>query len=384
MLKPFVLAFLATMAGTFSTAAAKPDLRLCTGSKNGAYYAFAKDLAKALKDSVNIIPVESQGSLDNLIGLDIEPQHLSPKIQRKLRHRKATVDLIDGLDAKERRCDAAIAQSDIYALYLFERPGADTVMEFATEVMPEYFHLICSRDALTYKTQSIDNIYGLNTVRHRLSVGSSGSGTALTWTMFGRYNNKYTAFKGPVEIQADEIDEEFRPRYETVTEYIPSTPITDYSLSDALQDIAEGNTTIHCAAGVSAIGAPSIANAQSDYGNKLKLIEVNDARIFKAKNGNGMPIYQKATIQQSDYPEFLDRDITTVRIDAVLIFNSKWKKEHSDQFKDTRRAAKKWRQQHYPEMSGEPDEAPQALQILPDEPGAPMDVEAKPEAEKTL
>ncbi len=347
-------------------AMAKPDLRLCTGAEGGSYWGFAQDLKKMVKGSLNVKIIPTNGSWDNLTRLEASPQ----------------------------QCDAIIVQSDIYFKYVTNRPDAFRHIKDhqnpdqldLVEVMPEYVHLFCNRESITItqgtgkakRSTEVEDFYGLSPVRHRISVGKYNSGTFHSWETFGKYSPKFAAFL-PMNADFETIRaNRFAADHQKEDDYQARNLSMIEGIHAIMADQGKKRITpIHCVAAISGLGSESILQMQQVYGHRLKLLEINDSRIFNAKPAANLTIYQRGIIPQSTYPEFLDHDITTIVLSAILLTHRDWKRENSDEYKDMRRAVRAWHNKKYPAHGGDAARASASGRMQDDAAeSAPRDVQS--------
>jgi len=134
---------------------AVPDLRMCTGGETGKYYQTAKELKAQLNGVVNVVPVVTNGSMDNLNQLS------------------------------SGSCDAAIIQSDAYGFHVTKNPAAKLDFKRTAVLYPEYVHLVCNAEA---------GIKAVGDVRKdgiTVLVGPNGSGTQVTWETWAAQDPNY-------------------------------------------------------------------------------------------------------------------------------------------------------------------------------------------------
>ena len=158
-----IIAGLAMSLAMGATAAAaqtgKPAFRVCTGSEAGNYYK-AGHILKSKTGSVDVQPVITQGSLDNLD------------------------KLIKG------ECEGAFVQSDALIVYSSRNAQAISTLERAGVLYQEHVHLLCNRGS------NFDRIVDLSN-KNTIAVGPDGSGARTTWDAFVLADKKRY---GPVNI----------------------------------------------------------------------------------------------------------------------------------------------------------------------------------------
>lgn len=263
LLIPLLLSALAPVA---VAAAPRPLLRICTGAKGGGYHHVGVGLAKALADTVEVEVIQTHGSWENLEAIDQEP----------------------------RRCDAVIAQEDAYALYQFEKPESRLTMDRMVTLYAEAVHLICNR------TVQADDVAGLHPQRHRILVNQYGSGTYITWRLFGRLDPSFARYKA-----------------------------SELPLEEGLLKVVDG-VEAQCMVMVSQPGQGTARLADRGFGDKLKLLTI-DAEALHAKVGRDRrPVYRTQPVDPQTYPRLLDKPRATQVVDAVFFASPQWKARHPD------------------------------------------------------
>ena len=246
----------------------KPRLRLCTGTRGNNYFKAGEAIQKTLGDVIDVEVVETKGSWENLQSIDRTP----------------------------RRCDAAIAQDDAFALYQFEKPNSALAIERVVSLYPEYIHLICNRKA------DVDDIFDLNPKKHRIIINEFGSGTYITWTLFGKMNPRHA------EIAADGL-----------------------SIEEGLLKIVDG-VKAQCMMFVSGVTGRSMKMANDQFGKQLMLAEISDKKLRKRVGRDKRRVYHQSTLDEDVYAKLLDDDLDTVAVDAVFFISPEWKARYEREY----------------------------------------------------
>lgn len=263
-----VVLLLALGWGVADAAAAEPpSLTLCTGTRGNNYHQAGVTLAKRLEGRVQVEVVETQGSWENLEAIDVTP----------------------------RRCDAIIAQDDAWTLYQFEKPDSTLTMDRLATLYPEYVHLLCNREQVPG-----DQVFGLDPAKHRVLINEYGSGTYITWKLFGRLN--------PIHARL---------------------PASEVGLEEGLARVAAG-TEAQCMVFVSGIGAGSLRAAEERFGDRLKLVSIMDKRLLKRVGRERREVYREARVPAGSYPRLMAGTVETLTVDAVFFASPEWKARHPE------------------------------------------------------
>ncbi len=254
---------LATPAGA---APDRPLLRVCTGATGGAYHQVGERLAEALAATVEVEVIQTHGSWENLEAIDQEP----------------------------RRCDAVIAQEDAYALYQFEKPESRLTMDRMTTLYGEAVHLICNRDV------QADDVAGLHPQRHRILVNQYGSGTYITWRLFGRLDPAFARFKA-----------------------------REVPLEEGLLKIVDG-VEAQCMVIVGKPGQGTAALADRGFGDRLKVLQMESDKLHQTVGRDRRPVYRTASLTAKHYPRLLKASRKTQWVDAVFFASPQWKARYPE------------------------------------------------------
>lgn len=245
---------------------ARPLLRICTGSKGNTYHRAGTMLAEGLKGTVDVEVVETKGSWENLERIDAEP----------------------------RRCDAVLAQDDAYALYQFEKPDSRLAMDRMAALYPEHVHLLCNENV------DVDSVAELEPGKHRVLYNEYGSGTYITWSLFGKLNRKYAKLKS-----------------------------SEVTFAEGLLKVADG-VQAQCIVFVSGLGGKTLREAHDRLGKQLKLVAVRDKRLHRKVGREKRQVYAASTIPEGTYPNLAGDDVKTVAVQAMFFASPEWKARHPE------------------------------------------------------
>jgi TRAP-type uncharacterized transport system substrate-binding protein len=260
-----VIAGLPTLALAQKPAPSLPTAKLCTGARDGNYDFSGIQIAQQAKGAVDVVVVNTQGSLDNLAKLD------------------------------KGDCDAAIVQSDAYGVYLKQNARSALNIEKGRVLYQEYMHFICNTDA---KLSKITQLSKANTIL----VGPLGGGTSTTWESFKIADPR---------------------RYDA----IPTLPIGGLRAVNIVQEGSEAQCMLFVTGLKS--GQINEANQVAvNSKGRLALIAADDSDLPKVKDPKGKPIYSKATIPSGTYPgglqpsSLMGSSVDTIAVDAVFVTNA--------------------------------------------------------------
>ncbi|MDA9982369.1 TAXI family TRAP transporter solute-binding subunit [Gammaproteobacteria bacterium] len=156
------LAGILLMIAMFSAVAQEVDLRLCTASAIGNYYASGQEISRQVKlFGITVELMETDGSMDNL----------------------------KKMAANE--CDAGIVQIDAYLVYQEAHKDERLDIRRPQHLYDEFLHLVCRTDS------GIDSIEDLadQAESHTLLVGPPQSGSAVTWQSLALMDASYSEVK---------------------------------------------------------------------------------------------------------------------------------------------------------------------------------------------
>jgi len=260
--------FATLVAGILSTffclaaSAADAPLTLCTAGPEGNYFATGRDMAAHANPTyLKITVAQTAGSMDNM--------------QRLAR----------------RECGAAIVQSDAYLVYQSkhrDRPVEVTRNRF---LYAEFAHLICRRDA---KVATTTELIG-NPETHKVLVGASESGSALTWHAFTILDKRFG------QLPAEHIGGE-----------------------DALARILDGRA--QCLFFVTGLGS-DFARQVEQRGKDLRLVPIVEDVLRNAEFGK-VTLYETRNIPKGIYKNLEaglpDSGVPTLSVAATLVIERHW------------------------------------------------------------
>ena len=268
------------------------EIRFCTGSKEGMYYRIAELYKSELGSGTPIVPIETQGSVENLRAVS--------------KHSGAA-------------CDAAMVQGDVLNEFLKDNLIDRSSIIVAEAHSTEYLHLICNENmkihALGDLLQLAPAINAAGKVP--LLIGSAGSGSYVTW---------HTLVRTAPELK--EILDTTRPgRLERAA----------IGGKAAYNIINSGQAA--CYLRVMGLGSKELK--QLDATNKegarvvmgdiftKKLLEVMDT--FSGTEGKSKSLYEKQKLPYEVYPNLLahnhhyyrwNDDLATTSVKSYLVINS--------------------------------------------------------------
>jgi len=188
------------------------------------------------------------------------------------------------------KVDAAIVQADAFKVWKKENPGKTLVSQQAP-LYREYVHILANRKG------GVKEITDL-TKKHTIYVAKD-SGSEVTWKAFGIENS----------------------RYKNITMKY-ATP------SEALLKVAgEPNSLMVFVSGLNS----KFIKTANKYGDRVKLIKLDDNSLDDAVDQFGNKIYTFSIIPGSTYKKLQDglilTKVKTLSVDAVLVLSNKWKKK---------------------------------------------------------
>ncbi len=248
-------------------ATAKEELaraRICTAKAGNNYHQFGLKLKERLKGLVDVEVLATLGSWENLELIDDNP----------------------------RRCDAIIAQEDAYTLYRFEKTKSDLTMDRTATLFHEYAHLVCGRGV---KANSLAELDPEST---EIVVNKYGSGSYITWRLFRRLNPEHKKYK-----------------------------ILEKNVDEAMLRILDMGRPA-CFFYVSGIGGNTLGEANSVFGDQLKLISVHDPKQERPVGSEKRQIYRSAQLPAARYPKLAPKGVKTHSVSAVFFTSPEWKARH--------------------------------------------------------
>ena len=238
-----------------SSAFAAPEkmvVNICTGGEGKPYDLTGQYISGFLRDSKNIEVhvVNTNGTWDN--------------IQRTLEVTATPETLASG-----EACQVMIGQPDGAVLLKRQNPGEASHLRIIGQGPVEYLHVLCNKDS---GVKDLSDLSGDNT--KSVALGANGSGAWLIWQNFINQDKSYA------EI-----------------------PTTTESGAVALASVSSGDTT--CVLIPAALGNSSVVQADTDFGDGLRLVGASDWDFNDAKNIDGKPLYTFKKIPSGTYPQNL-------------------------------------------------------------------------------
>ena len=244
-------------------------LTLCSGGRYGNYYRVAQKIREQLAPmNLQVVVLTTEGSMDNL--------------ERFVRG----------------RCDAAIAQHDAYFLHLYsdDRGLGISDQQRPKYLFDDYVHVVCNAKAGVERLEQLAE----DPEKHRMLIGSRRSGSAATWEVLKRVDQRYQA--------------------------VPTEPIG----GDAALAMVAANDRPACMLFVASLQTPLIRQANEE-GTDLNLVSVEpDAGYYVEIAGER--IYRIDHFEPGTYENLQDRlartDVPTVSVGVSLIVSTTWAREH--------------------------------------------------------
>jgi TRAP transporter TAXI family solute receptor len=242
--------------------AAQAPLTLCTAGPEGNYFATGRDMAAAANPRyLKITVAQTSGSMDNM--------------QRLAR----------------RECGAAIVQSDAYLVYQSKHRDQPVEITRNRFLYAEFAHLVCRRDAKVATTGDLLH----NPGRHKILVGASESGSALTWRAFTLLDDRYA------RLPAEQIGAE-----------------------ESLNRVLDGQA--QCLFFVSGLGS-ELARRVDQRGKSLRLVPITEDVLRNAEFGKAT-LYETRHIPKGIYKNLEaglpDSGVATLTVGATLVIERHW------------------------------------------------------------
>lgn len=246
-------------------AAPTPKFRLCTGDTSKNYFKAGHVLKKNSTDlEIEVVP--TKGSLHNL-------------------------DML-----LENGCDGAFVQSDAILVASDTNPRLISAIERSGVLYQEQAHLLCNRKS------GIDAISDL-TPNHKVAVGSSGSGSQVTWSAFVLANKKRY---GDVKVDARDG-------------------------MRALGAVVDGSQ-VQCMLSVASLGTSFMKNDAQAVGDHVLLASTDDSGMNRvAKDSRGNSVYAYSEIPAGTYPAiqpagrvYGTKAVGTLTVDALFVTSLAW------------------------------------------------------------
>ncbi len=244
-MRKFMLPALAATLLLFTGNAFAAEIRLCTGSATGVYYAAGESIKAFAGQSVPIRNVETDGTIDNLERvLDLAPT--DPKA-----------------------CDAMIGQPDGPVYIARQSPAKVKKLRKIVDLHTEYLHVLCN------KASGVDDLTDLaGNTKYTLDVGVAGSGAWLIWQNIIAEDSSYA-----------------------------NVPPKNEGGMLALSSVAAGDTT--CMLAPSGLRTGIVLEADNTFGDKVTLAAADDNDFVKATDAKGEKVYSFADIPKRTYGKSL-------------------------------------------------------------------------------
>lgn len=266
MKKLFLIVSVLSMAFGFAAhAAPNPKFRLCTGDPAKNYFK-AGHILKKNSTSVEIEVVSTKGSLNNL-------------------------DMI-----VEGACDGAFVQSDAIMVASDKNPVLISAIERAGVLYREDAHLLCNRSA------GLGGIWDL-TPKHKVAIGSAGSGSQVTWEAFVLANKK---------------------KYGAI-------PTDSRDGLRAVNAVADGSQ-VQCLLSVASLGTSLMKNDAQQVAERVVLTRTDDSGLDRvSKDARGQSVYTYSEVPSGTYPAiqpagtvYGTKAVGTIAVDALFVTSVKW------------------------------------------------------------
>ena len=242
----------------------RPKLRLCTAQSGNNYYRVGELIADAVMRGIKVRVIETKGSWENL----------------------------ETMSASRPRCDAIVAQDDAVALHRFQNDESKLAMERLTTLFEEKVHLLCNRKV---RENNLDEI---NPGSIAMLINEYGSGSYISWRVMSKLNPKYRRFGA-----------------------------SEKALDDALLTLLD-NQKPTCLFYVSKLGGKTLNRANQNFGDRLKLLGVKDAKLERFVARLQRKLYTANKIPNAAYPNLIKEDIPTLSVNAVLFISTEWKAQN--------------------------------------------------------
>ena len=207
---------------------------------------------------------------------------------------KGSWENLSRVSAEQRSCDAFIAQEDAYRLYLKENPSVHLEVEPVISLYPEQIHILCNRQVEAERLADLDHR------KSRLLIAPYGSGTYITWTFFKHMATRYQT----LQTLEDDAENSFH---------------------------ALVNGADQCMLSVGALARGLVARANDEYGDRLRLLSIDDPEFMRAVGppGNQRTLYRRSYIHRNSYPRLQDDHLSGYQVLAILFLSSEWRATHS-------------------------------------------------------
>lgn len=249
-----------------------PDLKVCTGSKNGAYFlATAGVMAPKIND-VNIVPVITEGTNQSL-------QYI-----------------VDG------KCDAAFVQSDGYWNYVEDHKTDNLPFARIFSPFKEDVQLICDKNG----PSSLSDMDEKNRI----------------W--FPKLSGAATTYRNWIGEDDD---------YENIKTVLTDDSMIVHSYEEALLKVSKTDCAMYVGAPGTRFMRNVEASAKNAG---YVLIDIDDSNLDDTTDPSGENVYTTTQIDSSKYPNLLSNngvffgsgDLDTLELNADFIVSSKWQQDN--------------------------------------------------------
>lgn len=243
------------------------DIRLCTGSSSGVYYAAGDSIKTFAGQSLPIKNVETGGTIDNLERL---------------------LDL-DASDPKA--CDAMIGQPDGPVYISRQSPAKVKKLRKIADLHREYLHVLCN------KASGVDDLKSFSgNTKYTLDVGVTGSGAWLIWQNIVSQDSSYA-----------------------------DVPVKNEGGMLALSSVAAGDTT--CMLAPSGLRTGIVMEADNTFGDQVVLAAADSKTFVKATDIKGEQLYSFSDIPKRTYGKslqtgFFGGAVSTIGWNAAVYVNT--------------------------------------------------------------
>ncbi|TJW14589.1 MAG: hypothetical protein E5W82_10345 [Mesorhizobium sp.] len=229
-------------------AAAMADIRLCTGSSSGVYFAAGQEIVKMAGKNMPVTVVETEGTIDNL--------------QR----------VLDTPADSPEACDAMIGQPDGPVYIGRQSPAKIKKLRQVGGLHREYLQVLCST------ASGVDDLGDIADGKRSLAIGEPGSGAWLIWQNIVAEDDSYA-----------------------------KVPVTNEGGIIALSAVSSDVTT--CMLRAAGLHDGTVMEADATFGDSVVLAEANDKDFNDATDIGGKPLYAYVDIPSGTYPKSLQTGI---------------------------------------------------------------------------
>ena len=104
---------------------------------------------------------------------------------------------------------------------------------------------------------------------------------------------------------------------------------SEKGLDEALLTLLD-NERPTCLFYVSRLGGQTLNRANQNFGDRLKLVSIEDDKLEKVVTRLQRSLYRKDEIQADVYPNLSDKTVPTIAMNAVFFLSSEWKAQNPD------------------------------------------------------